>query len=63
MPRKSHALQLLSHVKGNSHSLSSLPVLPIESVSLHRNTPVMGAIPLELCDPNKITALQLHVDL
>lgn len=40
-----HALQLLSHMEGNSPSLSSQPVLHKEPVLLHCNSPVMEAIP------------------
>ena len=58
-----HALQLLSHIKGNSPSSSVLAVLRKEPVSLHCKTPVMGAIPQCLRDPNDIVALQVPAGL
>lgn len=55
-----HALQLFSHIKGNSSSSCSPLSLLKEPISFHCNAPARRAIPPCLCDPNTIVALQLH---
>lgn len=60
---KLHSLQLLSYIKDNYPSPSSQTVLPKKPVSIHYRTPAMGPIPSHVYDPNKVIALQLHMDL
>ena len=49
--------------EGDTPSVSPLPVLPKEPVSLHSNTPLIGAITLCLCDASKVIGLQVRAHL